>query len=133
LKKRLRQNQQEIIQDIGRPVYKGSPDIYCRFYKDYRNVSKTESCNHDTSKEISKKKYVYIIKLRCHGNGGWCGSTIIKEFSSMAKALRTKPRWEPEYSPYDGHILNHPRLSPTNDINDARYIFDWEDDRWKER
>jgi hypothetical protein len=105
---------------------------FCRFYKEYFDLAKCVSCNHDSTKEISKKKYVYIIEPHCHGNGGWCGFGIVGEYKSVKAALRTKPRWEPVYSPYGGSVLNKPRMSLTPDPNDAIYIFDWDMDKWEE-
>lgn len=105
---------------------------FCRFYKDYRDPTKCVSCKHDTTKKSSKKEYVYIIQPICHGNGGWCGSEIVKEYNSVDAALKTKPRWRPVHSPYSGEVLNEPIMSLTNDPNDAIYIFDWESDKWNE-
>lgn len=116
----------------GDLVWRGGTDIYCRFYHDYRDMKKTESCNHDTSKGLPEKNFFYIIEPQCHGNGGWCGSTVVGEYTSIKAALKTKPRWRPEYSPYDGHIMNKPRLSPSPDPNEATHFFDWDTGKWKE-
>jgi hypothetical protein len=104
---------------------------FCKFYHDYRKFAKLEKCNHNTSNKQSKKEYFYVIEPECHGNGGWCGSHVVKEYTSLEKALKSKPRWRPEHSPYDGHILNHPRLSQSTYPNEATHIFNWDLDEWK--
>ena len=81
-------------------------------------------------KTQKKKTRWYVIEPLCHGNGGWYGSKIWKRFTTLKQALRSRPNWEAEWSPYGGGIINNPRLSQTQDINDAQYIFKFDTMEW---
>lgn len=70
---------------------------------------------------------VYIIEPHCHGNGGWCGETIVKECENLKEALLFVPEYE---EPCWGD--NQTRISYTKNINDAKYYYDWDEQKWIE-
>jgi len=106
-------------------------------YKD-AHFYKLKYCTH-TRFEMPKygedvmKKRAFIIRPIPHGNGGICGIEVEKEFKTVRQALKSKPYWDPDYSPYDcNRILNKPRLCLTKDFDDCLYIFEWDKDEWRE-
>lgn len=111
---------------------------YNKYYAKYLEVAKRKTeeyilnwdkCN--PKPIFSKKRFRYfIIRPLCHGNGGWCGSTIEHAFTTLKEALSFMPRWDQEYSPYGGRCINNPRLCRTKDINKPIYIYDLDDYCW---
>lgn len=63
----------------------------------------------------------YLIECSHHGNGGWCGSEVVRTFPNFVEGLQ----FYPGNNEFCSHIL-----SPTEDPNDGLYDFDRMDMEW---
>ncbi len=73
----------------------------------------------------------YIVQPSCHGNGGWCGSNVLKEFSSLEDALLFIPK-EKHSDDFDSYFGDSsPRICTDKDPNHSLYILEGESGIWK--
>lgn len=77
----------------------------------------------------------YIVNPRCHGNGGWCGETVVKESKNLNALLKMKPVKDFEWDKYTYDMIgcdNCPRIcGDRKDPNYSYYIFDLDEYVWR--
>ena len=86
-------------------------------------------------KKRDKRRRVWITQPQVHGNGGWCGDTILSESSMpLHKALAINP--ESRFDIYQDWReygrLGATRISTKPDSNKGIYYWHGDDQRWYE-
>lgn len=83
--------------------------------------------------EDAMRKRAFLIRGQMHGNGGVCGSEVVKEFRTLAQGLKSKPHWKPPNPCEELNFMEWPRLCLSKDYNDCLFIFYPGQGEWREQ